>query len=197
MNGILSFPTRKFFPPGNINKFCISFREFLFSQVGQVYILLLCTLLFYYLKTYVQNFHIITHIFTVFFIVTPYSAKCKMLSIFCCMYVLFVVNNSLLWRGTGLQFVYTQFYTMSCVCVLATQSSPTLWEAMDYSPAGSSVHGIFQTRILVWVAIPFSRGTSQPRDRSQVSSIAGKFFTIWVTRKAPEFCMYILKESWI
>ena len=49
---------------------------------------------------------------------------------------------------------------------------------------GSSIHGILQARILEWVAIPFSRGSSQPRDWTQVSSIAGRFFTTWVTRDA-------------
>ena len=44
--------------------------------------------------------------------------------------------------------------------------------------------GILQARILEWVAIPFSRGSSQPRDQTQVFCIAGRFFTIWVTRKA-------------
>ena len=48
----------------------------------------------------------------------------------------------------------------------------------------SSVLGIFQVRILDWVAIPFSRKFSWPRDRNQVSCIAGRFFTIWVTREA-------------
>ena len=47
----------------------------------------------------------------------------------------------------------------------------------------SSVHGILQARILEWVAIPFSRGSSQPRDRTWVSCIAGRCFTIWTTRK--------------
>ena len=45
--------------------------------------------------------------------------------------------------------------------LLATQSCPTLWDPMDYSPPGSSVHGILQARILEWVAIPFSRGSSR------------------------------------
>src|SRR5574337_612499 len=49
---------------------------------------------------------------------------------------------------------------------------------MDCSPPGSSVHGILRARILEWVAIPFSRGSSQPRDQTQVSCIAGSFFTI-------------------
>ena len=49
---------------------------------------------------------------------------------------------------------------------------------------GSSVRGILQARILKWIAIPFSRGSSQPRDWTQVSCIAGRFFTIWATRAA-------------
>ena len=53
-----------------------------------------------------------------------------------------------------------------------------------YSPPGSSVHGILQARILEWVAIPFSRGSSQPRDWTQISHIAGRSFTIWATREA-------------
>ena len=65
-----------------------------------------------------------------------------------------------------------------------TQSSPTLCEPMDYSPPGSSVHGIFQARILEWVAISFSRGSSQPRDRTQLSHSAGRHFNLWATREA-------------
>ena len=51
---------------------------------------------------------------------------------------------------------------------------------MDYT-----VHGILQARILALVAFPFSRGSSQPRDQTQVSCIAGRFFTSWATREAP------------
>ena len=51
-------------------------------------------------------------------------------------------------------------------------------------PPGSSVHGILQERILEWVAICFSRESSQPRDRTQVSCIAGRHFNLWATRKA-------------
>ena len=54
---------------------------------------------------------------------------------------------------------------------------------MDCSQPGSSVHGILQARIMEWVAIPFSRVFSQPRDQTQVSWIASRFFTIWATRK--------------
>ena len=53
---------------------------------------------------------------------------------------------------------------------------------MDCSPPDSSVHGILQARILEWVAIPFSRGSSRPRDWTQISCSAGVFFTVWVTR---------------
>ena len=63
-----------------------------------------------------------------------------------------------------------------------TQSCPTLCNPTDYT-----VHGILQARILEWVAIPFSRGSSQPRDWIQVSCIAGGFFTSWATRKAQEY----------
>ena len=55
--------------------------------------------------------------------------------------------------------------------VLVTQSCPTLCNSMNCSPPGSSVHGIFQARILEWVAISFSRGSSRPRDRIWVSCI--------------------------
>ena len=58
-----------------------------------------------------------------------------------------------------------------------TQSCPTLSDPMDSNLPGSSIHGIFQARILEWVAIFFSRGFSQPRNRTQVSRIAGRFFT--------------------
>ena len=58
------------------------------------------------------------------------------------------------------------------------------YDPMDCSLPGSSVHGILQERTLEWVAIPFSRGSSCPRDKTQASRIAGTFFTIWTTREA-------------
>ena len=70
--------------------------------------------------------------------------------------------------------------------MLLAQSCLILCNPMDCSPPGSSVHGILQARILEWVAIPFSRGSSQPRDWTWVSCIAGGFFTVWATREAPE-----------
>ena len=58
------------------------------------------------------------------------------------------------------------------VQVKVAQLCPTLCDPMDYT-----VHVILEARILEWVAFPFSRGSSQPRDRTQVSHIAGGFFT--------------------
>ena len=58
--------------------------------------------------------------------------------------------------------------------MLDAQSCPTLWDPMDCSPPGSSVHGILQARILEWVAIPSSKGSSQPREQTQVSCIVGR-----------------------
>ena len=58
---------------------------------------------------------------------------------------------------------------------------------MDFRPPGSSVYGILQARILEWVAMPFSRGSSLPRDRTWVSCIAGRSFTVWATREAPKY----------
>ena len=63
------------------------------------------------------------------------------------------------------------------------QSCPTLCDPMDSSLPGSFVHGIFQARILEWVAISFSRRSSRPRDWTWVSLIVGRHFTIWATRE--------------
>ena len=77
-------------------------------------------------------------------------------------------------------------YVCLCVCVsvLVAQSSLTLCDPMDCSSRGFSVHGILQARILELVAIPFFRGYSQPRARTQASHIIGRFFTIWATWEA-------------
>ena len=64
-----------------------------------------------------------------------------------------------------------------------TQLCPILCNPMDCSLTGSSVHGIFQARILEWGAISFSRGSSRPRDQTWVSCIVGSRFTIWATRE--------------
>ena len=69
-----------------------------------------------------------------------------------------------------------------CDLCLVAQSCPTLCNPVDCSPPGSSVHGIIQAGILEWVAMPSSTGSSQARDPTQVSHIAGEFFTVWATR---------------
>ena len=67
------------------------------------------------------------------------------------------------------------------------QSCPTLCDPVDCSPPGSSVHGILQARVLEWVAISFSRGSSRPRDRTQVSRTAGRRFNLRGTREAHRY----------
>ena len=67
------------------------------------------------------------------------------------------------------------------VKVKVSQLCPTLWNHTDYI-----AHGILQARILEWVAFAFSWGSSQPRDQTQVSHIAGRLFTSWATREAQE-----------
>ena len=66
--------------------------------------------------------------------------------------------------------------------VKVTQSCPTLCDPMDYI-----VHRILQARMLAWVAFPFSRGSSQPRNQPRVSHIAGGFFTSQAIRKGQEY----------
>ena len=70
------------------------------------------------------------------------------------------------------------------VKVLVTQLCPILCDPKDNTPPGSSAHGILQARILEWVAIPFSRGSSWSRDWTWLFCIAGRFFTIWAAREA-------------
>ena len=78
------------------------------------------------------------------------------------------------------------------------QSCWTLCNLMDHSLPGSAVHGIFQARILEWAAISFSRGSSQPRDQTQVSRIASGFFTSRASREAlqtPVVVVVLLAQS--
>ena len=98
-----------------------------------------------------------------------------------------VANSSILWhrQGRGKYFITTRRCKSAwSVCVCVAQACPTLCDPTDCSPPGFSVHEILQARILEWIAIPFSRGTSQPRDQTLVSCIAGRFFTIWATGKS-------------
>ena len=80
-------------------------------------------------------------------------------------------------------FLQLQGSDILCVCVCeVAQLCPTLCKPVDCSPPGSSIHGILQARILEWVAISFSRGSSQPRDRTWVSCTAGRRSILWATR---------------
>ena len=79
-------------------------------------------------------------------------------------------------------FYLRAWYMIKWSEVKVTQSCPTLWDPIEYT-----VHGIVQARILEWTAFPFFSGSSQPRDRTQVSHIAGRFFTSWATREAQEY----------
>ena len=106
--------------------------------------------------------------------------------------IFFVVDHEKTLKFSTTIFEYPQmsdtigiwiYVMVNVCCVLVAQSCPTLCDPMDCNPPGSSVHEIFQARILEWVAISFSRGSSQPRDRTRVSCTAGKFFTDWATRE--------------
>ena len=94
------------------------------------------------------------------------------------------------------RFLYLRhIFTFSLVHFLkvkVAQSCPTLCNPMDYT-----VHGILQARILEWVAFPFSRGSSQPSDWTQVSCIAGEFFTSWATKEdlKPLYFRHLLIEK--
>ena len=72
-------------------------------------------------------------------------------------------------------------YSRVCVAHLC----PAICNPMDCGSPGSSAHGILQAGILEWVAFPFSKVSSQPRDQTCISCIAGRFFTSWATREAP------------
>ena len=76
------------------------------------------------------------------------------------------------------------------------QSCLTLCDPVDCSPPGSSVHGILQARILDWVAISFSRVSSQPGIEPTSPALAGGFFTTSTTREAPFQSEGILKPCW-
>ena len=79
------------------------------------------------------------------------------------------------WKGNAISKKYSDSEV--------AQLCPTLCSPMDCNLLGSSVNGIFQARVLEWVAISFSKGSSQPRDWTRVSCIVGRYFIIWATRE--------------
>ena len=85
----------------------------------------------------------------------------------------------LVWIPTDVSNLYCEHFCSDMYLrpkVLFTQSCMTLCDPMDCSLPGSSVHEILQARTLEWVAMPFSRGSSQPRDRTYVSCFTGRYF---------------------
>ena len=101
------------------------------------------------------------------------------------------LSLSLLW-------LYLQWYVCMYIHVSeVAQSCPTLCDPMDYSLPGSSIHGIFQARVLEWVTISFSRGSSQPRDWTWDSRIIDRRFTDVYTYTSICSCMLVLATLWI
>ena len=90
------------------------------------------------------------------------------------------------WLEVALAFRLINY--ICCSCSVA-KSCLTLCDPMDSSPLGSSVHGISQTRILEWVAISFSRGSSWLRDWTHISWLAGRFFTTELPEKSPQMTL--------
>ena len=106
-----------------------------------------------------------------------------------CGYILFFFTEHGWERNSGTVkqsdlFELCKKYISQSVKVKVSQLCPTVCDPMDYSLPDSSVHGILQARILFF---PFSRGSSQPRDQTQASCLAGEFFTIWATREALQY----------
>ena len=125
---------------------------------------------------------------------TPTGCTCC-----CCCCVASVVSDSVRphrwqpirlphpWDSPGKNTGVGCHFLLQCMKVKSesevAQSCPTLLNPMDCSLPGSSIHGIFQARVLESVAISFSRGSSQPRDQTGVSCIVGRCFTVWATRE--------------
>ena len=95
----------------------------------------------------------------------------------------FLPKQENVWIENQLYEVYRQYKGRVKLESYIALSCTTLCDPMDCSLPGSSVHGIFQARVLEWVAISFSRGSSRFRNRTQVSHIVGRCFTVWATKE--------------
>ena len=121
------------------------------------------------------------------FMSRPKNQK-KIIILKCCLLLLYTTANQFLTR----MWQYDNWWwpaqwldwEEAPTCVLVAQSCLTLCDPLDCSLQGSSVHGIFQMKIVEWVAISFSRGSSRLRDQTQVSCIVGRLFTTWASREA-------------
>ena len=116
-----------------------------------------------------------------------------------CAYSLYpsLEQNLMTFSNTGR--IHSVCHTCVCVCVwMSCAVVSDSCDLMNCSPPGFFVHGISQARILEWVSIPFSRGSSQPRDWTWVSCIAGRFFIIWATRQEVcHPCQNLIRKSLI
>ena len=133
-----------------------------------------------------------------------YSSKCEgiIVALICIFLVICDVEHLSMYPLATCMFlennsnpllIFSQFFSYWVLQVLyidrikwseVTQLCLTLCNPMDCNLPGSAVCGIFQARVLEWVAISFSKGSSWPRNRTQVSCIAGRRFTVWATREA-------------
>ena len=110
-----------------------------------------------------------------------WAFPCKNLGLGCH----FLLQGIFLSQGSNVSVLYLYHWVTGNIDIeiVVAQSCPTLCDSMDCSLPGSSLHGIFQARVLEWVAISFSRRSSRPRDQTRVSRIVGRCFTIWATRE--------------
>ena len=115
--------------------------------------------------------------------VTPYLILCDLIPTF---FTLF----------ENFKYIILVMRWWECECVLVTQSCLTLGDLMNWGPPGSSTHGIFQARIVNWVAIPFSSGSSQPWDGSWISRIAGRLFVVWATTEKEFVCNALFYKAY-
>ena len=106
-------------------------------------------------------------------------------------------NPKLLWKLSWLVGLVDIEIQSKMMCILSLQSCPTLCDAMGWSLPSSSVHGILQARTLEWVTMPSSRGSSQPRDWTRISSpaLAGGVFTTSAILKAQDDVTGLLLEN--
>ena len=102
-----------------------------------------------------------------------------------------IIHVSLLWNYSP--WIWIQAKT-ELIIILVTQSCLTLCDRMDYSPPGSSVHGISQERRLEWAVISFSRGSSWLRDPTNFSCTTGRFFTTEPQGKPYTYKTYIINN---
>ena len=104
-------------------------------------------------------------------------------------FVLWLSGKDWIWNITQTLTLLIFYYIHMLNAVQIKTLSHEILDPMDCSLPGSSVLGIFQARILEWVAISFSRGSSWPRDQTQASRVVGRRFTVWATREAMRYLL--------